>query len=218
MAERRSSGPYIWVTWLTKLLVGENSCEWAGWFKAQHEGWSWQKVPSDFDHATWHLEHTALMGRVTDELEAEGKAVSIENQNSFTLQGRTAALGGKPDLITVYEGVGTIIEAKTGAPSPAHHAQAMIYMYAVPKSLPQYEGLTFDGKVVYQDHEEHIPSSAIDQTFIDSLSGLIRRLSSATPARKVPSAMECGFCNITREECPERASGDTIAEGSTEDF
>ena len=128
------------------------------------------------------------MGRVTDELEAEGKAVSIENQNSFTLQGRTAALGGKPDLITVYEGVGTIIEAKTGAPSPAHHAQAMIYMYAVPKSLPQYEGLTFDGKVVYQDHEEHIPSSAIDQTF-------------HRQSQRADSPSELGH---TREEGPKR--------------
>ena len=28
MAERRDK-PNIWMTWLTKLLVGENSCEWA---------------------------------------------------------------------------------------------------------------------------------------------------------------------------------------------
>ena len=32
MAERRRDEPYIWVTWLTRLLVGENSCEWAVWF------------------------------------------------------------------------------------------------------------------------------------------------------------------------------------------
>ena len=29
MAVLRGGGPYIWVTWLTRLLVGENSCEWA---------------------------------------------------------------------------------------------------------------------------------------------------------------------------------------------
>ncbi len=28
MPEARTD-PYIWVTWLTKLLAGENSCEWA---------------------------------------------------------------------------------------------------------------------------------------------------------------------------------------------
>ena len=40
----RQDGPYIWVTWLTKLLVGENSCEWSAWFRAQHEGWSWEQA------------------------------------------------------------------------------------------------------------------------------------------------------------------------------
>ena len=37
MALQRSRGPYIWVTTLAKLLTSENSCEWAGWFKAHHE-------------------------------------------------------------------------------------------------------------------------------------------------------------------------------------
>jgi len=32
---RRS--PYIWVTWLTKLMAGEAQCEWASWFKAHHK-------------------------------------------------------------------------------------------------------------------------------------------------------------------------------------
>ncbi len=51
MAQLRSTGPYVWVTWLLKLLAGESSCEWASWFKAQHEGWSWSRMPSDFDQA-----------------------------------------------------------------------------------------------------------------------------------------------------------------------
>ena len=29
MAQVRRDGPYIWVTWLTRLLVGENPCEWS---------------------------------------------------------------------------------------------------------------------------------------------------------------------------------------------
>ena len=46
MAVHRDS-PYIWVTWLTKLLVGENYCEWAGWFKAHYE--RYDKVPAKLD-------------------------------------------------------------------------------------------------------------------------------------------------------------------------
>ena len=45
MAQLRQGGPYVWVTWLTKLLVGDASCEWAAWFKAQHESFSWDKGP-----------------------------------------------------------------------------------------------------------------------------------------------------------------------------
>ena len=65
MAQIRANGPYIWVTWLTKLLVGENSCEWAAWFKSQHESWSWDKVASTFDQAEWQMEHTAKTQRMS---------------------------------------------------------------------------------------------------------------------------------------------------------
>ena len=51
MGQLRATGPYLWVTWLPRLLSEESSCEWASWFKAQHEGWSWSRVPSDFDQA-----------------------------------------------------------------------------------------------------------------------------------------------------------------------
>ena len=97
MAQRRDK-PYIWVTWLTKLLVGENSCEWAAWFRANHEGQSYDKVPSTFDATEWQLQYTQLLTKIRAEIEAAGKGGFTENQNSFTLRGRTAVLGGKPDL------------------------------------------------------------------------------------------------------------------------
>ena len=52
MAQRREH-PYIWATWLPRLLTGEHSCEWAIWFKAHHQNWI--KVPSDFNQAEWML-------------------------------------------------------------------------------------------------------------------------------------------------------------------
>ena len=59
MARLRRDGPYFWVTWLTKILSGENSCEWASWFRARHENGSWEEVPGDFDLAGWQMAHTA---------------------------------------------------------------------------------------------------------------------------------------------------------------
>ena len=86
-------------------------------------------------------------------------------------------------------------------------------MYAVPRALGQYRGVTFDGKVVYEDQEVPIPNTAIDQTFVDNLSQLIGRVAAASPARRVASPMECEFCNITGADCPEQAAGDAMHEG-----
>ena len=217
MPEARSQ-PYIWVTWLTKLLVGENSCEWAAWFRAHYESRSYRKVPSSFDATAWQLNHTALLNRVRTRLEGEGKTVFTESQNAFSLRGDSATLGGKPDLITTDDTNGTIYDAKTGNPSPAHHIQVMLYMYAVPRALGQYKGVTFDGEVVYEDHEVSIPSMAVDGPFVENLAQLIKRVAAVTPARKVPSPMECGYCNITKADCPERAADDAMQRGETSDF
>ena len=89
MPTERSS-PYIWVTWLSKLLSGEASCEWASWFKAHYERGSYSQMPSTFDQAVWHVNHTRLVNRVLDRFEGEGRSVSVEAQNQFTLVGRVA--------------------------------------------------------------------------------------------------------------------------------
>ena len=218
MAVLRSGGPYIWVTWLTRLLVGENSCEWAAWFRAQHEGWSWAKAPSGFDLVGWQLAHTAGVNECRAEWEGRGYMVYTESQNGFALWGRTATLGGKPDLVALRGGCGTIINVKTGSPSPAHSVQVMLYMYAVPRAMGRHHGVAFDGVVAYSDHEVPIPAAAVNETFIGNLSLLVRRLSSSEPARRVPSPRECGFCDISSADCPERAAEGAVAEGVTEDF
>ena len=218
MAVLRSGGPYIWVTWLTRLLVGENSCEWAAWFRAQHEGWSWAKAPGGFDLVGWQLAHTAGVNDCRAEWEERGYTVCTESQNGFALRGRTATLGGKPDLIAREGESGTIIDVKTGSPSPAHSVQVMLYMYAVPRAMGQHHGVAFDGVVAYGDHEVPIPAAAVSETFIGNLSRLVGRLSSAEAARRVPSPRECGFCDISSADCPERTAEDAVAEGVTEDF
>ena len=218
MAVLRSGGPCIWVTWLTRLLAGENSCEWAAWFRAQHEGWSWAKAPSGFDLVGWQLAHTAGVNECRAEWEGRGYTVYTESQNSFALRGRTATLGGKPDLIAPRGGSGTIIDVKTRSPSPAHSVQVMLYMYAVPRSMGQHNGVAFDGRVAYGDHEVVIPASAVNETFIGNLVGLVRRLSASEAARRVPSPRECGFCDISSADCPQRVAGGDAAEGVTEDF
>ena len=217
MAQLRSSGPYIWVTWAAKLLTGENSCEWAAWFKAQHESWSWEKVSSGFDQAGWMIKHTALVNQLRAEWEDNGYTVTTEGQNSFALRGSAATLAGKADLIAARNKEAVIIDAKTGKPQPSHSAQVMIYQYAVPKGLERHRGLEFRGQVAYTDHSVEIPPGAVDQGFVRNLGALVQRLGADSPARRVPSAGECRFCDITRADCPERVEGEPQAGAATTD-
>ena len=217
MPELRSS-PYIWVAWLSKLLAGEDSCEWASWFKTHHLRESYQRMPDTFDAASWRVAHTGMVNQLCEQLGAEGKTVYMERQNQFALKGKVATVGGRPDVVAVSEGAATVYDVKTGQPRTSDQVQTMIYMYALPLAFPQYRGVTLNGAVVYNDHRVDIPPDAVGLQFMEDLVGLIHRLSSATPARRVPSAVECGFCEITSKDCPERVQGGAVSEGETADF
>ena len=207
MAEKKDH-PYIWTTWLTRLLSGDSSCEWAAQFRAHHESKSYSKVSSGFDAARWQMEHTALLNKARAEMESTGANVYIEGQNFFTLRGRTATLSGKPDLVSIEGNTGVIADAKTGQQSISHQIQVLIYMYALPKALPQYRDVTFEGKLVYPDEEVFIPSDGVNEGFVTELGGLITRLADSGPAIKTPSKQECSFCNITMADCKERIDDD----------
>ena len=57
-AVKRRGNPYIWVSWLTKLLSGESQCVWSAWFRANH---TYTKAPSDFDAGAWQIDHAAML-------------------------------------------------------------------------------------------------------------------------------------------------------------
>ena len=213
----RRQHPYIWATWLPRLLTGDNSCEWSVWFKAHYQDWA--KQPSDFNQAQWMLNHTALLNERRANWEVGGYSVEVEGQNSFQLRGRSATLSGKPDLIARREDDVAFVDAKAGHESPSHAVQLMIYLYAVPKALEKYRNARLRGQVTYGDHTVRIPAEAVDDQFVQNLGALIRRISNDEPARRVPSKQECRFCDITAADCPQRADGDVeTQEGTTSDF
>ena len=205
--------PYICATWLPRLLTSENSCEWAIWFKAHHQDWT--KVPSDFNQAQWILNHTALLNKRKAEWELSHYSVAIEGQNSFQLRGRSATLSGKPDLITQRHGQAVIVDVKTGQDSPSHVVQVMIYLYAIPRALEQYQNLKLRGQATYLDHMVRIPAEAVDDQFIQNLGALIRRLAADKAPVRVPSRQECRFCDISAPDCPERVDEGSEPEGGT---
>jgi hypothetical protein len=76
--------PYIWVTWLSKVMAGEQACVWASWFKAHHQ--DYPKAPSGFELARWNVEHTRLLLRTRAKLSAGKAEVRIRATPHF-LQG-----------------------------------------------------------------------------------------------------------------------------------
>ena len=164
------------------------------------------------------LEHTALVNEERESREHQGYTVTTENQNLFRLTGSSATVAGKPDLIADKSHEVVVIDVKTGRVSPAHRAQVMIYQYAVPKVLQQYQGRRVRGHVRYPAAHVAAPESAVNREFVANLGALVRRLAADTPARPVPSASECRFCDITAADCPARIDVSYVAEGDTEDF
>ena len=147
MSKRRES-PYVWITWVNRLLAGEDYCEWSSWFKANYERNSYKKEPSNFDTAKWHMEHTALLLKTRQKFEDDGYEVFIQNQNRIRLQGQTAMLSGIPDLIGLSGSTAVVVDVKTGQPSPSHSTQVLLYMYALEKDASRFSDFSLEGLVV----------------------------------------------------------------------
>ena len=211
MATKRD-GVFVWITWLSRVMAGEQSCEWASWFKAHHE--SYDKAPDDFDTAKWSIEHTRQLRRLQVERRKLGERVFLEGENAirYTLPSGVV-VAGKPDLITLPDGhtpliVGpTIYDAKTGRARCSDRVQVMLYMYLAPLAIPEYAGTRPAGCVVYNDSKVGIPPEAVNPKFIEALEYFLGVIAGLEPAFKVPSRNECRFCDIARTECPERIEG-----------
>ena len=204
--------PYLYATWIPRYLVGDKSCLWACWFKANFRDYA--KMPSDFDSARWNMEHTDLMNKLIADLEEQGCQVYIESQNSFRVESSRsgAVISGKPDLIAVFpDGRTVVFDAKTGLESAAHTVQVQLYMYLLPRSeLVRWKGRNFEGAVTYaNDHQIDVPATSVDSAFVSRLSEFMQKMTSHMPPRRVPSKSECGFCELTRDDCPARFSPDS---------
>ncbi len=204
MASLRNGKPYIWVTWLAKVLAGETRCEWSTWFRAHTDPGSWQRVPRNGDMTEWLHRHSELLHRARGRFH-DGHTVTLEDHNYFVLRGRQATIAGKPDLVAIDGDRALVLDAKTGSPKRSHDEQVMLYMLAL-SAMPDYEGVTFDGAVYYEDFVAEIPAARLDDTFTAQVRAEVDRIAGAVPPARAPSYSECSFCEITSEDCPERVN------------
>lgn len=201
--------PFIWVTWLTKLMAGECQCEWASWFRSHYK---WDKPPSDFDLAKWTIEHNELFHKRRGKLETEGFTVYSEDQNSFKLVGKTGIeVFGKPDIVAIKEGKGYVEDCKTGEPKHSDQLQVLVYMLVLTITTMHCRGLTLEGRVICKDTVVEIPSSKIDDELKKLFKKTVVTVGGPEPPRKVSGWGECRYCDISKADCPERVEYESTA-------
>lgn len=194
--------PYIWATWLSRVMTGHVSCQWRYWFLAWHK--LIQEQAATFDSVGWQIRHTRLLTEVRQELTAAGVRTNTEAAFQCRVPGCDVLINGKIDCLAVDGRIVTVYDCKTGKPRSSDRAQVMIYMYAL-STYPRFAESLIRGMVVYQDRRDEIP--CLPEDFADQLAYFSGLLVSDGPPVKEPGR-DCRLCKITSDDCPERWDGE----------
>ncbi len=198
----KRSSPFIWVTWLSKLMAGEKQCEWACWFRSHY---IWEKLPSGLDVAKWTANHAQLLRERKATLEAEGFTVYAEDQNSFTLKGQDGIqVCGKPDIVAIRGSEAYVEDCKTGTPRHSDHFQVLIYMLALAHVDGPWKGHKLEGRIIYGSNVVDVPSAKMDDNLKELFRDTVLKIGGPDPPEKMPSWGECRYCDISEADCPER--------------
>jgi RecB family exonuclease len=201
MAIKRDA-PYIWVTWITKIIAGEENCIWKGWFRAHNK---YDKKPSDFNLAEWTVNHNNMLRQRVESLKNDGFDVYVEGQNDFKIKGSTGAtLAGKADIVAIKDDGALIIDCKTGQERHSDKMQVLIYMLILPKTHRAVQGKKIIGEIQYNSASISIDANDVSEDFKKTFRECMQQISDETAPEKVPSYSECSFCDITKDDCPDR--------------
>jgi len=214
MAEPRAN-PYVWATWLSKQLAGEEACRWKLWFRANH---TYERIPSGFDVARWTADHTQLLHDRALDLRAQGYTVYLEGQNEFRLRGANGAtLAGKADIVAVKGDSAFVVDCKTGKERNSDKLQVLLYMLALPHGPAHCRGRRLGGEVQYREAVVPIAAAKVDDGFRLMVKEAMDIAAAAQAPARTPSASECRFCDVTGADCPERVD-EAAAETATDLF
>lgn len=204
--------PYAWVTWITGLLAGTDKCQWKAWVKSNFR-YAKRAEDQSKDLSDWTKQHDQMVGERVLKLEREGYTVRTEDENAFKVEGRTAILSGKPDIVAVRPDSDSalVIDTKSGSVKPKDSWQVYIYMWALP--LTVYKGLKMAGAVDYRHGLENLPP--LTQGHVDRITETMRLVGQSGAPPAAPSVAECRYCDIV--ECKVRV-GSEVSKATVEDF
>jgi hypothetical protein len=140
------------------------------------------------------------------ELTADGWLCFVEDQNAFNLQGKTATLAGKPDIVAVKGDEARVEDAKTGKPRHSDFWQVLTYMLALPLTHDAVKPprMRLTGYVQYRDHVVTVQPEEFTPDLRAKLIALIGLVGGDQAPTRAPSPRECGFCDIGGHDCAMR--------------
>ena len=156
----------------------------------------------------WSIDYTQRLNSCIKRYEEQGYEVSNGGPNDYVLSVGGTVLSGRPDVIATRGDECVVIDFPKGKPNRAHALQVTTHMYALPRAVERLRGMSPRGEVAYMRELVDLPASSVDLEFISNLSRLVGRLASGEPLARVPSPEECGMCDITAADCPERLDED----------
>lgn len=210
----RKGLPYLYATWLAKRLAGETQCAWQLGFQARYK---FERAASDFNLAAWSADHDALVAKRAEELEAAGYTVSVENDNYFQVKGSSALVAGKMDLVARKPGYCIVLDGKTGQQRKSDWWQVLLYAIFLPLAW-NTGSMRISGEVFYKDGTRiQIEPEEVTEAIRHQVFALIKSVGkdAAWPFPKSPSAKECGWCPISRNDCAERVENKDAAVTTT---
>lgn len=214
MTDEPRSFPYVWVTWITKLLADENRCVWSAWYRAHYK---YRKRPRGDEGflAEWTHKHDAMVQARVQKLKAKQFVVTVEKSNEFKLAGKTALLSGKPDIVArVDDATALVVDEKSGTRRNSDIWQVLVYKFACARTT--LKGRAIIGEVEYRDGIARVGD--LTPVHVTAITDIMRTLGDHAAPSRTPSARECGKCDVLL--CPERVeeSRSDGGEAETEEF
>ena len=190
--------PYIWASWLAKVMAGETSCLWSPWFRTHNRLIDRHGGPPDL--VEWTMMHARMLTDLTRDLARPGLRLYRERRFQIANPAYQTIVTGSIDLVAEEPGEVTVYDCKTGQPAASHEVQVMLYMYALERD-PGTAGKSIRGAVIYKHSRRDIPY--LSNSFASNFDYFARLLAGTDEMPKAPGR-DCAFCPILREDCPER--------------
>jgi len=189
--------PFVWPSWIKRLLSGEDHCWWKAWYKAHYK---YEKLPDGTNFKEWNEKHDAIVARRAQQFRDRGWDVMVEEEATFKLAGVAGDLQGKPDIVATHNGAVAIVsDAKSGKPRESDHWQVLIYLFAIPMTiLKGYKDV--QGEVEYPDRTVSV--RLLGPVEVDRIAETMRTVTGDAVPTTTPSEFECRYCDVA--SCKDR--------------